>query len=332
MLSSTFDVLTLGAATRDIFVTSQRFENIPSDHAPDGFNACLPLGAKLPVDELVFASGGGATNAAVTCSRFGLKTGCITRVGNDLGGREIVAELKREKINVARVQIDSKHRTAYSIILIAGAGSRAILVARGASAHLERRAIPWHRLSLRWLYLTSVAGNLTLLRDVFAHIKHSRVKLAWNPGNLEIEHGLKRLKPYLIQTDILILNTGEAAELADCPPRDLKCMLRVLGPLPRGVLIITDGARGAYAHARGLTWHASALTGKLVNTTGAGDAFGSAFTAAMFKRGEIPTALQAGTLNAFSVATHMGAHTGILHKFPSIRDLARAKIKKVSLV
>ncbi len=216
---ATFDVTTIGAATRDVFVKSKKFERIPSDSAPDGWNACLPLGAKIPVDELAFETGGGATNAAVTFARFGLKTACVTRVGGDPGGREIVAQLKNEKIDVRGVQHDHDERTAYSFILVAGSGQRAILVARGASAHLDRRAIPWTRLASRWIYLTSVAGNVNVLADIFAHAKKTMARIAWNPGNAEIAIGLKKLLPRLLQTDVLLLNREEAAELSDCSPR-----------------------------------------------------------------------------------------------------------------
>ncbi|MEK7116459.1 MAG: carbohydrate kinase family protein [Patescibacteria group bacterium] len=321
-----FDVVTIGAATRDIFVRSKRFQNVPSDSAPDGWNACLPLGAKIPIDELVFETGGGATNAAVTFRRFGLKTACVSCVGDDTGGREILTQLKAEKIDTRGVQRTMAHRTAYSIILVAGTGNRAILVARGASAHLDRRTIDWQALRSRWIYFTSVAGKLALIQDVFAHARTSLARVAWNPGNLEIAFGRKKLLPLLLQTDVLILNREEAAELSDCSPRDLSCMCKTLGSLPRRVLVITDGSRGASATARGVTWHVAAMKGKVVNTTGAGDAFGSGCVASLMTDGDISTALRVGTLNAFSVVRHMGAQTGIVQAYPSARGLARVHI------
>jgi ribokinase len=333
-----FDVVTIGAATRDVFVKSSHFENVRSDSAPDGWNACLPLGAKITIDELVFETGGGATNAAVTFARFGSKTACVSRIGNDPGGCEIMSRLGKEKIDTVAIQLDPKERTAYSIILVAGTGNRAILVARGASSHLDAKAIPWPSLGTSWIYLTSVAGNEKLLKDVFAHAKRSLAHVAWNPGNAEIELGLKRLTPLLMQTDILFLNLEEAAALVDTSTRHLPLILKTLGSLPRKALVITDGKRGAYAHARGVTWHATSLASdragaafrrKIVNTTGAGDAFGSGFTAALMQDGDAVRALQAGSLNAFGVISHMGAKAGILRHFPGSRDLAHVKVKEL---
>lgn len=324
-----FDVVTVGAATRDVFVKSKHFERRKDSQAPDGYDTCLPMGAKIPVDEMTFETGGGATNAAVTFSRFGLKTACITRVGDDVGGREIKELLKKARIDTAGVQTDTEAKTAYSVILLAGSGSRAILVARGASKDLDQKSIPWQKLDSAWIYLTSVAGNPKLLDDVFKQARLKRGHVAWNPGNAEIEMGLKKLLPHLMQTDVLILNRDEAAALAQTSLRDLQGILKKLGALPRICLVITDGAHGAYVHARGATWFAPPLKGKIINTTGAGDAFGSAFCSAVAKAWDLETALKAGTLNAFGVVTHMGAKAGILKAFPTKKELGKVKVKQL---
>lgn len=325
-----FDIVAIGSATRDVFIKSRHFERRKDPSAPDGFDACFPMGAKIPVETIDFQTGGGASNAAVTFARFGLKTACVTRVGDDLGGKEILAQLKREKIDVAAVQTDGREHTAYSVILLAGTGQRAILVHRGAARLLDAGKIPWKKLAGRWLYLTSVGGDAKTLRTVFGQAKTSLAKVAWNPGNAELEMGLERLLPWLMQTDVLILNRQEAGTLADGPKRDLQQIFRKLGPLPRQCLVVTDGEHGAYAHLRGATWHAPALKGKVINTTGAGDAFGSAFTAALIKRGDVLTALKAASLNALGVVTHMGAKAGILESFPAKAALAKAKIHPYS--
>ena len=324
-----FDIVTMGAATRDMFLTSDRFETKRDARAPDGLDACLPLGSKIELNNIFFATGGGATNAAVTFARFGLKTACITRLGDDPGGREVLDQLKRQDISVRGVQLDKKNYTAYSIILLAGAGSRAILVARGASQQLDGKSIAWDKLKSGWLYVTSLAGNAQLLGAVFKQAKRQHTRVAWNPGNGEIEQGFDKLLPWLMQSDVLIMNREEAAGLADKSPRDLTGICKTLGSLPRLCLIVTDGAHGAYAHARGLTWFAPPLKGKVVNTTGAGDAFGSGFLAALLKDGDIQTGLQAGTLNAFGVVSHMGAKAGILKAYPHKQDLARVKVRQL---
>lgn len=327
--AASLQVLTIGAATRDVFVQSKRFSHVKDLAAPDGFDACFPLGAKIDLDDVVFETGGGATNAAVTFARFGFKTACLARIGQDVGGRELIDQLKKEGIDMSHLQIDKHERTGYSIIFVANSGQRAILVYRGASRNLQTTGLNWKTLLPTWIYLTSVAGNEKFLKRLFTETTKHKSHIAWNPGNAELELGLKKLMPWLLKTDILILNREEAAELADAPPRHLESILHRLGPLVKQALVVTDGEHGAYVHARGTTWYAYALPGKRINTTGAGDAFGSAFVAAAIKSGNLETGLRSGMLNALGVITHMGAKAGVLKHPPSHADLKRVKIKKV---
>ncbi|MEO5927179.1 MAG: carbohydrate kinase family protein [Patescibacteria group bacterium] len=324
-------VLTIGAATRDVFIQSPRFKMERDADAPDGFETCFPLGAKIDIDKIIFETGGGATNAAVTFVRFGLKTATVARIGNDLGGRELRERLVTHGIDVSSLQEDKTEGTGYSLILVSGTGQRAILVYRGASRHIDAKKINWNAIDPSWVYLTSVAGDKTILKDIFAQTRKRKVNVAWNPGNAELEIGLKALMPWIAETDILILNREEAAELADTAPRHLDGIFHRLSPLPRQALVVTDGAHGAYVHARGTTWYAPALHGKRINTTGAGDAFGSAFTAMAIKSGNLETGLRAGMLNSLGVITHMGAKSGILKKIPSNADLARVKVKTLPM-
>lgn len=322
-----FDVVTIGAATQDVFVRSKKLEEQKDPLAPDGVDACIPLGSKLSIDELSFASGGGATNAAATFAHLGLKTACLSRIGDDLVGDFILAELKRERIDTSLVVRAKQEMSAYSVILLAGSGHRGILTHRGASAGLDTRDLP-RKLKTRWIYATSLGGNKRLLKAAFDLADACGAKIAWNPGNKELELGWKTLLPFLKKCDALLLNKEEAAELADLPPRHLEDILKKIGDAIEGILIVTDGERGAYAVSDSVRYRVASLKGKRVNTTGAGDAFGSGLVSALIKKKDLDTALRVAALNAHGVITHMGAKAGILKRFPSANDLKRVSIKK----
>jgi len=328
-----FHICTIGSGTRDVFIKSAHFEREPSVDAPDGFNACFPMGAKISLDDVIFETGGGATNAAVTFRRFGLKTACACRLGDDDNGRAILQALKKERVDVRAAQIDKQDKTAYSIILLAGSGHRSILVYRGAANKLDPMQINWRRIQSQWFYLTSLGGDLHKNNAVFVQAAHQDSRMAWNPGNGELRHGLKKLTALIRQTDLLFLNREEAALLTEQAPRHLDRILEKLGNLPRFACVITDGAHGAYVYdtqAKTL-WHGEALKGKRINTTGAGDAFGSGFTAAFIKTGNLVTGLRAGLCNSLGVITHMGAKAGILDHFPTERELNHARIKPLTV-
>jgi len=319
-----FDVITIGSATQDVFVKSHGWKERPDGSAPDGVDACIPLGSKLGIDELVFATGGGATNAAVTFARFGLKTACFSRVGSDEVGDSIIRQLKAERIDTNGIQRDAKEATAYSIILVSGEGYRGILTHRGAANLIDAKQFPWNRsgkivnrpYKAKWIYLTSLGGDLKPVKSIFEHAKKMGARVAWNPGNAELELGRSRLLPFLKQADIILLNREEAAQLANLAPRFLDQILEKLGAHPRQALVVTDGKYGAHVRAHGATLYAPALKGRRLNTTGAGDAFGSGFVGAVAKGYYLDDALRVGLMNAIGVVTHMGAKAGILKKFP----------------
>lgn len=321
-MAGSFDVITIGSATQDVFIRSQALEVQKDPTAPDGFDACIPMGSKLPIDELTFATGGGATNAAVTLARFGLKTACFSVVGDDETGRTLINQLRDEDIDTSGIMINTGEKTAYSVILVAGSGQRGILTHRGAAGFLNAASFPWT--NTKWIYLTSLGGNLQNNREVFAQAIELGARVAWNPGNADLELGADKLAPLLRQTDVLILNREEAAELAQLPPRHLK---EIISDITQHVarknfiLVITDGGNGAYVHTEGETWYAPALKGERKNTTGAGDAFGSAFVSAIAQQKNLKTALAWGMLNSFGVITHMGAKAGILKKPPTDKDV-----------
>ncbi len=327
------DVLTIGAGTRDVFIKSKHFDKKADPNAPAGFDACFPMGSKIPLDEIYLETGGGATNAAVTFQQLGFKTACLCRVGSDSNGDAVKSALKARGINTNFIQTDSKRQTSYSVILLSGSGNRSILVYRGASNFLDTKKCDWNIINPSWFYLTSLGGKLDQVKTIFDKAKSSNIQIAWNPGNGELKLGLKKLKTFIEDTDLLFVNREEAALLTEKPPRHLIEIIKKLGHLPKQALIITDGPNGAYAYnpKEKILLHAKAIPGKRVNTTGAGDAFGSGFTASFLKNGNINEGLCTGSYNSIGVITTMGAKVGILEKFPNSQKMNRCKIKQIKL-
>jgi sugar/nucleoside kinase (ribokinase family) len=317
-----YDVITFGAATRDIFVRAKTMEiqeSAASDHHVD---ACFPLGAKIDVQEMIFETGGGGTNAAVTFGRLGWKAACVTSVGRDAVGRDIATALKADHVPSTFFQENPKEHTGASVIILSGSGERTILVHRGASSTINARLIPWARLKAKWFYCSSFGGDLALLKRVMAQARKVGARVSWNPGNKELAHGYAALEPLIRQADIFNLNKEEAADLAGLPPSDLLGIINKLKSLPRRALIVTDGRHGAYAATGTGTWLAGIIDVPRTNVTGAGDSFGSGLIAGLLKNDDIRYALAVGTWNATGVVQQMGAKRGLLKKYPSAKQIA----------
>ena len=95
----------------------------------------------------------------------------------------------------------------------------------------------------------------------------------------------------------------------------------------KGYFVVTDGPKGAYLKVDEKIHNAQSNRKKVINTTGAGDAFGSAFTSGIIKGLDWQTSLKLAILNSEGVIQKMGAKNGLLEKMPSELELEKVEIK-----
>ncbi|MCH8049493.1 hypothetical protein IH979_02155 [Patescibacteria group bacterium] len=321
-----YDVITIGSATRDVFLVSKAFRIIKSSQFPTGAGECVSLGSKIEVDKLVLTTGGGGTNSAVTFSSLGFNTAVITRVGDDAPGKDVIDDLKRHKVKTALVKIIRGGDTGYSALLTTLTGERSVLVHRGVSSEFTPKDISWSKLKARWIYMTSLAGNVALALRIVRAAKKAGIRLAYNPGSSELKQGLRAMAPIMKHLTVLNLNLEEAQVLARSKTKDPEVLCKKIA-LPGLTLIITDGQNGAYAHLDGTTWFVRPHGIKTISRTGAGDAFGSGLVAALANDMGIDDALRVGTINAESVIQSYGAKVGILTSWPSKSHMTKTKVR-----
>jgi len=313
------DIITIGSATRDVFLLSKEIQLFPSEKFITGVGECVALGTKIDLDEMVMTTGGGATNAAVTFANLGFKTNIVTRLGDDSAGQDIIQELKALKINTKLINKIKGGQTDYSTLLTEPkGGERTALVYRGVSSAFSEADIPFQKITNPWIYLTSLAGNIKLATKIISRLG-SKTRIVWNPGSSEIKAGLMAFKPLFAKLFLLNMNREEATLLFTKDPIEHPEVLQTL-PLTLTV-VITDGARGAYAYLDGTCWFAKSQNIKAKSRTGAGDAFGSGVVAGLMKGLGLDDALRLGMLNAQSVIQSIGAKAGILTAWPKKKSL-----------
>jgi ribokinase len=307
-----FDIIAVGSATQDVFLASDSFRIVRDVSFDVGQGICLPFGSKVGVDRIVFASGGGGTNAAVTFARQGYRTACIAAVGRDQNTPAILDELRREGVDAKHVQVSGTDITEYSVIFVGPGGERTILVYRGGT-ELAADRIPWDSLRAKWMYVDS-AGSLDVLGSAVAWAKHTGAHLATNPGGHELGSGLAALAPFWKDFDIVGVNQEEAARLAGIPYGDEDAIFRKMDDAIGGIFIMTKGRSGVRVSDGHFVYSADIPDQKVVERTGAGDAFHAGFLTEFIRSGNIEKAVQFGTANASSVVMQFGAKAGILKK------------------
>lgn len=318
------EIVVFGSVASDVFVQSHEFETEGASKLHP-LRLCFDLGAKIELDTIERHLGGGAANAAVTFARLlrpikrRALVSCIARLGNEeYSTWELVSKLGKDNIDTRFLQHDPHLPTAFSCALLSRDGRRSLLVSRGASVKLNSAQIPWNKIKkAKIFYITSLGGNFLTIAKIFKVAADSGIKIAWNPGKKELAAAPAKLMPYVRQCAYLILNNYEAADLLNLPVENQKVIYKKLKQEVPGTSVITAGSKGAYAINSEGTFYVPAQKVKMVDATGAGDAFGSGFVCVHHLTGDIKKALGFAALNSASVIERIGANVGALHKIPA---------------
>jgi len=309
---SNYDVVTVGAAVLDIFMKSDKFKVVSSGDIPGGIAMCEVYGGKMEVEQVEIVSGGGASNCAVSLAKKELKTAIVAEMGNDPQSLLIHRDLEEAGVDTRFLVQEAGETTAVSVILIAEDGGRSIMVHRGASAMLTKHDLPWEELETRWMHISSLGGNTELLKEIIKWAKNKKVRLSLNPGMKEISHK-EKLLGILPDIEILFVNRDEAKMLWGIDYSD-ESLWKSTQPLPGArVTVVTDGARGGKVSENGKVYfYEGEKVRRVLDTTGAGDAFASGMIAGVLYGKNYQAAVEWGKRNATAVLKHVGAKKGLL--------------------
>jgi len=305
-------VLSIGAAVQDVFLShSLEFKPVTDVPAHEIFMK-LDLGAKADVNNIDFSTGGGATNASVTFARQGLHALFMGTIGHDPAGNAVLDDLDKEGVDTTHISYSDKHKTGYSLLLLAPSGERTILTYRGASTHYELKNFNIDQTEgIDWIYLSSLAGNTELLDKILNQAKKKDIKVFFNPGKGELKN-LPELKSLLEDVDVLSVNKEEAQLIVDGHSLE-EIARRLLNYVP--AVIVSDGPNGVVASDKKTIVRAGMYEDvKVIDRTGAGDAFGSGFLSYWAQGKSLKDSIVFASANSTSVVTKVGAKAGILHK------------------
>jgi ribokinase len=298
-----FDVISIGAATVDIFVKSNQFK------VQDNL-LTLEYSSKNEMSYSLISSGGGATNSSVALSRLGLKTGCVSLLGNDPLSLYVFKDLKDNNVTTDLLIHLNNEVTDFSVILIAPDGGRSILTNRG-STRLEKTHIIWDKLlNTSWFYITSLEGNLELLEQLIGFANEHLIKIALNPGNRELAESV-RLIPLLSHIDFLLLNKAESELLTGLEVNQSGYWEKLLSYQSK-ITAITNGREGAYILTQAEKLFSPIINTKPVDETGAGDAFGATFIGGQLQHLNLTESLFWAIKNSASAVSVLGAKPGLL--------------------
>lgn len=309
-------IISIGAAVQDVILRGRIFE-AHRDKDGDRVNE-FELGSKNDIEAITHSTGGGATNAAVTFARQGLRSFYMGKIGDDVPGKVVLETLRHDNVDTSLVGYNKELGTGYSAILLSPNGERTVLTYRGASSQYHLKETDFYNQTADWLYISSLSGDLTALKTVVDYAQKHDIKIAINPGKGELKEK-KLFKELMPAFSILSLNKEEMGMLfSGETARDLVVEAAKHVPLA----LLTDGPKGSYACDGQKVYKAGMYEDvPVIDRLGAGDAFTSGFVAAIARGDSIEEALTLASANSTSVVGKIGSKAGILHHNARLHDM-----------
>lgn len=331
-MENKLELLSIGDVAWDVFMTPTESESLCTINDKDCL-ICFSYGEKIPVKSIEYSVGGNAANNAVGLKRLGVKVGLVTTLGGDSIGNQIVEKLEKEGVDMSYVVQQPTAGTNFSTVINYG-GERTIFTYHAPRSY----EFPIHLPPVPWIYLTSMGESFQPFYNHFVDFiaKNSQVKLAFNPGSRQLRAEKGVIDPVLKATYIIYINRQEAEKLTQLEDSDgrEKELLKAVSALGPKVVVVTDGGGGSYLYdsEREKYLKCGVMPVDAYERTGAGDAFGSGFLAAIIKGKAFEDALIWGSVNAASVIGFVGSQKGLLRENEIPNWLERAKSCKVGVV
>jgi len=319
-----YDIITVGSATVDVFVKTST-KNVKIINVPE-HDVCYPIGSKILIDNLHFDTGGGGTNATTAFSRLGFKTGWVGKLGNDANSATILETIRKEGIDFLGSQ--GEGLAGYSVILVGVGNDRTILTFKGINDQLSVSDFDWNALNTKWLYFSSMMSqSWKTLEKIAKFARKNGVNYAFNPSMYLAQQGLRSLRKVIDGAAVLILNKEESQALVG--KNVDKEVLKLLQEYAR-IVVVTDGANGAQAFDGEKFYSILPNRIKVVETTGAGDAFAAGVVAGLMQGQKLDKSLQIGLAESESVIQHIGAKNILLSHAELEKSLSK-RAGKVSV-
>ncbi len=295
---STNRIIIIGSSNTDMVVKSKK----------------LPLpGETILGGTFLMNAGGKGANQAVAAARLGGNVTLVTKVGNDIFGKQSIEGFKHENINTEFIFIDEGTPSGTALIMVNEEGENCIVVAPGANANLLPADIEQViNISEAEIILMQLEIPIKTIEAVAKISKGNHQKVIINPAPAqklsdELLNGLFLITPNETEATLLTgikvddeVTASHAAEVF----------------LNKGVqnVIITLGKQGAYFQNKDLQFKTTAPVVRAMDTTAAGDTFSGALTVAVTEKMSWPEAVQFAVQAASISVTRMGAQASVPYR------------------
>ncbi len=241
------------------------------------------LGAeeKISAERMEIHAGGVTANNLTQVARLGVKTGWLGLVGDDENGRLIQESFKKDGMDISGVEVVKGERSTMTWIPVDTHGERCIYMFPNIngkiSCHQVRNRFAAHIKNAKHFHTEASQLPLVPVKEGMLVAKAAKVRVFFDldvTPNFFAQMNLgtqEDLVNALKLVDVLKPCKAAARELTgQCDYDKIAGELLKLGP---ELVAITQGAEGCLVASREKMVHVPAFRVKVVDTTGAGDAF-----------------------------------------------------------
>ena len=268
MLKNTrYDLVCLGVTCFDILVQSV---------GPQVFDVDSTV-----VDTICTASGGDASNEAITAASLGMKTALVSCVGKDWQGEGLLSHFERRGVDTSGIEIIDQANSVTAIALIGDSGQRNFIFSRGCAAEYDGLNADWDTF-LRTKILS--IGSFFVMSELDRYGAEIILKKAKDRGVITVADatcdtlgvGLPGIQGALQHLDFFMPSLEEAEALTG--QKAYSDMAKTLMDYGVDTVVIKLGPEGCYIHdGRNAETIPAFRDQRIVDTTGCGDSFVSGF-------------------------------------------------------
>lgn len=315
MTSPALDLLCIGNAIVDILAPVSQ-ETLTALGSPLGSMTLIDatqaaeIEAKITPEQIM--GGGSAANTAVVAARLGTRVGYLGKVAADEAGLGYARDLTAQNLLYPSVPVEAADRpTARCIILVTPDGQRTMHTYLGICTEFGPEDVDQDAVSSAavtymegYLFDKDRAQAAFILAAETAHKAGRRVALTLSDTFCVARHHDAFRALVAGHIDILFANEAEICALYGTEDFDSAA---TQAGADASLVVLTRAEKGAVILSEGQKLVVPTEPVKVVDTTGAGDAFAAGFLAGLAKGHSLEVCATLGNQSAAAIITRMGA-------------------------
>jgi ribokinase len=271
------------------------------------------IGQDAIVDKIIFEPGGSAANCAAVAAHLGIPTIFLGFIGGDNFGKIVKFDLNKFGVNTKSIKTISGD-TGITVAIIEPNGERTFYSYRGVNSNGEFHKIPDSVfVNCKFLHVSGYSfqspNSLYNATYLINKAKKEGVLLSLDPSYWYSREFFKNHPGLLSDVNIIFPNREEAKLLSGSDdPAEASRILLDQGPK---IVIIKLGPEGCYVASEQHSYYLPAISiSKVIDTTGAGDAFCGGFLFGQTIGLDIKESATIGNIASSLVISHVGGHIG----------------------